>query len=311
MNGFPVLLVALGLAVAPPPPQGSHPPPAPTAVPEASSPERPVRSETLLAAGDIALCSDLSGAEGTARLLEASPGVIAPLGDLAYPDGREADFACFDRVWGRFKPRIRPALGNHEYHTPKAAGYFAYFGAVAGEPGQGYYSYDLGAWHVVVINSNCQEIGGCQAGSPQESWLRRDLAAHRGACTLAYWHHPLFSSGKKPSHAIHPEMKPIWQALYDAGATLVLNGHEHNYERFAPQDPEGRADPKRGIREIVVGTGGKDFDPLPTATPNSEVRRDDTFGVLKLTLSPDGYDWEFLPVAGKTFVDSGHGSCHP
>ena len=301
MKGFPIRVAACGLGVLAA---------ALAACTAGGVASKVARSETLLAAGDIALCSNLAGAEATARLLERLPGVIAPLGDLAYPDGGTGDFTCFDRTWGRLKSRIRPSPGNHEYHTPQAADYFAYFGPAAGEPGKGYYSYELGAWHVVALNSNCQEIGGCQAGSPQETWLRQDLATHKSACTLAYWHHPLFSSGEKPSHALHPELKPLWQALYQAGAEVILNGHEHNYERFAPQDPEGRPDPTHGLREIVVGTGGKDFDPLPGSSPNSEVRRDDTFGILKLTLAPEGYDWEFVPVAGGTFTDSGHGACH-
>jgi hypothetical protein len=272
---------------------------------------RPAGAATLLAAGDIALCSDLAGAQATARLLAARPGVIAALGDLAYPDGRSGDFACFDRTWGRFKERLRPTPGNHEYQTADAAGYFGYFGARAGEAGKGWYSYDLGAWHVAALNSNCQQIyGGCQSGSPQEQWLRRDLAAHPGSCVLAYWHHPLFSSGARPDHAEHPEMRAIWQALYEAGADVVLNGHEHSYERFAPQDPDGKADPRRGIREFVVGTGGKDFGTLPRQRPNSEIRHAGTFGVLDLTLSPSGYDWRFVPVAGSSFSDLGHGGCH-
>ncbi len=265
----------------------------------------------LVGAGDIAVCSDLSGAQATAKLLDGVPGTVFTLGDLAYPDGRPEDFAhCYDPTWGRHKARTRPSLGNHDYHTPKAAGYFGYWGDRAGDPGKGYYSYDAGAWHVVVVNSNCGEVGGCGAGSPQERWLRADLEAHPTRCALAYWHHPLFSSGVKPSHALHPEMRPIWQALYDAGAELVVNGHEHNYERFAPQSPDGSADSLHGIREIVAGVGGRSFDALVEPKPNSEVRSDDAFGVLKLTLHPDAYDWEFLPVPGRTFTDSGKGTCH-
>ncbi len=259
---------------------------------------------------DMATCKDLSGAEATAKLLDSIPGTVFTVGDNAYPDGSPSNFKeCYEPTWGRHKARTRPALGNHDHHTPHAAGYFEYFGAQAGDPGRGYYSYDLGTWHVVVIDSNCSEVGGCGVGSPQEQWLRADLAAHPARCTLAYWHHPLFSSGVEETHARHPEMRIIWQDLYDAGVELVLNGHEHNYERFAPQDPTGRAD-AHGIREIVVGTGGKDFNPLPRPFPNSEVRRADAFGVLKLTLRPDGYDWEFVPVAGGTFIDSGSGVCH-
>jgi hypothetical protein len=265
----------------------------------------------VVAAGDVAICSDLSGAQATAQLLEKIQGTVAVLGDLAYSNGTAKEFEdCYAPTWGRFKDRTRPAAGNHDYHTRHAEGYFAYFGPAAGEPGKGYYSYEAGAWHVVVINSNCSEVGGCEVGSPQEQWLRQDLAAHPAACTLAYWHHPRFSSGIKPSHALHPEMTPIWQALYDGGAEVVLNGHEHNYERFAPQDPTGKADPARGIRQFTVGTGGKDFDPLGNPFPNSEVRNWDTFGVLKLTLHPRSYDWEFIPVADKTFHDSGTGVCH-
>ena len=265
----------------------------------------------LVGAGDIAQCADLSGAEATAKLLDGIPGIVFTLGDHAYPDGRPEEFAnCYDRTWGRHKARTHPTPGNHDYHTPGAAGYYAYWGPAAGDPRQGYYSYEAGAWHVVVINSNCDAIGGCAAGSTQEQWLRADLAAHPAPCTLAYWHHPMISSGVKPSHALHPEMKPIWRALYDAGAELVINGHEHNYERFAPQDPEGRPDAARGIREIVVGVGGKDFDALVKPQPNSEVRNDSAFGVLKLTLHPKSYDWEFVPVSGATFRDAGSGVCH-
>jgi hypothetical protein len=271
----------------------------------------PAADAVLVGAGDIAHCPDLTGAQATAKLIDDIPGTVIALGDLAYPDGRAIDFAnCYEPTWGRHKARTRPSLGNHEYHTPHAAPYFAYWGDRAGEPDKGYYSYEAGAWHVVVLNSNCDEIGGCQAGSPQERWLRDDLKSHPSACTLAYWHHPLFSSGVKPSHARHPELRPLWQALYDAGAELVLNGHEHNYERFAPQDPEGRPDPERGIREIVVGVGGKDFDDLVTPTPNSEIRSDRAFGVIKLTLHATSYEWEFVPAPGRTFTDSGSGRCH-
>jgi hypothetical protein len=263
----------------------------------------------LLAAGDVAFCKSLDGAKATAAILQAHPGAtVAVLGDLAYGDGSSQEFSeCYGPTWGQFKDRTRPAPGNHDYHTPKAEAYFAYFGP-GSAPGKGYYSYDLGGWHVLSLNSNCTEVGGCGAGSPEEAFVKADLAAHPGVCVLAYWHHPLFSSGVKPAHALHPEMRPIWQDLYDAKAAVILNGHEHNYERFAPQNPEGAPDP-RGIREFVVGTGGKDFDPLGPGLPNSEVRRFDTFGVLQLTLHPKGYDWEFLPAAGGTFTDKGSGGC--
>jgi len=262
----------------------------------------------LVGAGDIAGCDNLPGAEGTAKLLDAIPGTVFGAGDFAYPDGSPEHFAkCYEPTWGRHKARTRPALGNHDYHTKGASGYFQYFGKAAGDPGKGYYSYDLGAWHVVALNSNCSEIGGCGSGSAQERWLREDLAAHPASCTLAYWHHPLFTSGR---HGNDNEMKPIWQALYEGGAEIVINGHDHDYERFAPQDANGRADSARGIREFVVGTGGKSLRPFETPVPNSEIRSSDAFGVIKLTLRPSGYDWKFVPVAGKTFTDSGSGVCH-
>lgn len=262
----------------------------------------------LIGAGDIADCSDLAGAEATAKLLEANPGTVMALGDLAYPNGTAADFKCYDKTWGRVKDRTRPAVGNHEFHSSGAAYYFQYFGAAAGDPKTGYYSYDLGSWHIVVLNSECEEIGGCGAGSPEEKWLRADLAAHPAGCTLAYFHKPRFSSGL--NHGNDPEVGAFWQALYDFNAELILNGHDHDYERFSPQDPNGNADPKRGIREFVVGTGGKNHREFGIHKANSEVRNNDTFGVLKLTLKATGYDWKFIPEAGKTFTDSGSGSCH-
>lgn len=262
----------------------------------------------LVGAGDIADCNGLSGAEATAKLLDEIPGTVMAVGDLAYPDGTKENFACYDRTWGREKSRTRPAVGNHEFHSSSATPYFDYFGAIAGDPKDGYYSYDLGSWHVIVLNSECDDVGGCNVGSRQEKWLRADLAAHPAACTLGYWHKPLFSSGDK--HGNDPEIKPLWQALYDANAEVVVNGHDHDYERFAPQNPDGAADPSRGIREFVVGTGGKSHRPFGSPKPNSELRNSDTFGVLKLTLSKNGYDWQFIPEAGKNFTDAGSGSCH-
>jgi hypothetical protein len=264
----------------------------------------------LVGAGDIASCDDLSGAEATAKLIEKIPGTVFVAGDLAYPDGSDEQFAkCYGPTWGRFKDRTRPAPGNHEYHSDGASGYARYFGAVAGDPKKAYYSYDLGVWHIIVLNSECGEAGGCEAASPQGQWLRKDLAQHSVACTLAYFHKPLFSSGAK--HGNDPEMKPLWQTLYAANADVVINGHDHDYERFAPQDPDGNADSKRGIREFVVGSGGKNSHrSFATPQPNSEVRNADTFGVLKLTLHSSGYDWEFVPQTGKSFHDSGSGTCH-
>jgi hypothetical protein len=266
------------------------------------------KDAVLIGAGDIADCSNLSGAEATAKLLEANPGTVMALGDLAYPNGTPEDFKCYDRTWGRVKDRTRPAVGNHEFHSAGATYYFRYFGAAAGDPKTGYYSYELGSWHVVVLNSECKEIGGCQAGSPQEKWLREDLAKHHTDCTVAYLHKPRFSSGL--NHGDDLEVTPLYQALYDYNAELVIAGHDHDYERFAPQDPNGKADPKRGLREFVVGTGGKSHREFGPQKPNSEARNNDAYGVLKLTLKPAGYDWKFLPEAGKTFTDAGSDSCH-
>ncbi len=283
---------------------------APSTASRTSSQPPAASDPALVGAGDIASCDDLSGAEATANLLDGIPGTIFTVGDNAYPGGTAEQFAnCYDKTWGRQKARTRPSVGNHEFHSSGATPYFGYFGAAAGDPKKGYYSYDLGAWHIAVLNSECVQLGGCQAGSAQEKWLRADLAAHPAACRLAYWHKPLFSSGEK--HGNDPEIRPIWHALYDAGVDVVVNGHDHDYERFAPQDPGGAADPVHGIREFVVGTGGKNSHrSFGASKPNSEVRNADTFGVLKLTLHPKSYDWEFVPEAGKTFHDSGHADCH-
>jgi len=259
----------------------------------------------LVGAGDIADCNTQDD-EATAALLASISGTVYTTGDNVYDYGTSAEFAnCYQPSWGLVKGRTFPSVGNHEYRTTGAGPYYAYFGAAAGKPGEGYYSYNLGAWHIIVLNSNCAEIGGCQAGSPQEQWLRKDLAANPTLCTLAYWHHPRFNSGK---HGNSPDMQGFWQALYDYGAELVLNGHAHSYERFAPQDPMGKADPD-GIQEFVVGTGGKDHSPIEVIQPNSEITNANTFGVLKFILHPASYEWEFVPVAGKTFTDSGNRSC--
>jgi hypothetical protein len=272
----------------------------------------PAKSEqpavVLLAAGDIADCTNLAGAEATAKILDENAGIVAAIGDLAYPDGTKENFKCYDQTWGRVKNRTRPAPGNHEFHSQGATFYFEYFGKEAGDPKEGFYSYDLGSWHIISLNSECVEIGGCNEGSREEKWLRADLAAHPATCTLAYFHKPLFSSGG--AHGDAPEIRPLYQALYDANADVILSGHDHDYERFAPQDPNGKLDRARGIREFVVGTGGKNHRPFGTPEATSEVRDTTTFGVLKLTLKPAGYDWKFIPEAGKSFTDSGSDSCH-
>jgi acid phosphatase type 7 len=262
----------------------------------------------LVGAGDIADCRDLSGAEATAKLLGKIPGTVMAIGDLAYPDGTKENFACYNKTWGLVRSRTRPAPGNHEFHASGATPYFDYFGTAAGDPQKGYYSYDLAAWHIVVLNSECVAVGGCEAGSPEEKWLRADLSAHPAACTLAYFHKPLFSSGG--AHGDDLQFKDFWQALYEAHADVIVNGHDHDYERFAPQDPNGATDPAQGIREFVVGTGGKNHRPFHATDKNSEMRNADAFGVLQLTLHSHAYDWSFIPEAGKSFTDSGSASCH-
>jgi acid phosphatase type 7 len=260
----------------------------------------------LLAAGDIGSCRS-GGDEATGALLAGVPATVAALGDLAYPRGTAEEFAdCYDPSWGPYRSRTRPAAGNHDFATPGAAPYFAYWGTLAGLAGAGYYSYELGKWHVVVLNSNCRFVS-CNPGSPQETWLRNDLALHRTACTLAYFHHPLFSS---TAGTATPGVRPLWQDLYDAGADVVLNGHAHNYQRFALQTPSGVADPSRGMREFVVGTGGNSHHLVGAPIPNQETVNDTTYGVLGLMLLETGYTWRFEPVAGGFFTDSGAGECH-
>ena len=274
---------------------------------------------TVVAAGDIACAptsayfnaglgtADLCRQASTADLIGqlGADAVLVP-GDVQYENGSYANFmASYDLSWGRYKSVTYPVPGNHEYGVPGAAGYFQYFGARAGDPQKGYYSFNLGGWHVVALNSNCAAVGGCGAGSPQERWLRDDLAAHPNRCTLAYWHHPLFSSGK---HGGNPATAALWSALTDAGAELALVGHDHHYERFAPQTAAGVADP-RGLRQFLVGTGGKSHYAVTGAKPNSEVRDGNTHGVLELKLAATGYSWRFVPAAGGTFTDAGSAAC--
>ena len=259
----------------------------------------------FVGAGDISDCGN-DNDEATAKLLDATPGTVFTLGDNVYSSGTDTEYAqCFDPTWGRHKARTKPSPGNHDYNTSGASGYYNYWGALAGPAGRGYYSFDLGSWHIISLNSEVS----MSAGSAQETWLRADLAASTKQCTLAYWHKPRFSSGT--NHGSLSSAQPLWQALYDFGAEIVLNGHEHNYERFAPQTPTGAADPAKGIREIVSGTGGEShYNDEGTPLANSEVFNGTTFGVLKLTLGAGTYSWQFIPVAGQSFTDSGSGSCH-
>ncbi len=272
---------------------------------------------SVVAAGDIA-CDpadpDYRGGSGTASrchqratsdlALALAPDAVLLLGDNQYLSGDYSAYqASFGPSWGRLQPRLRPAPGNHEYLTPGAFGYFNYFGQAAA---QGHYSFDLGDWHFVSLDSNCAEVGGCGRGSAEERWLRQDLAAHPGVCTLAYWHHPRFSSGP---HGDNPAYAAFWQALVDGGADLVLAGHDHDYERFAPQDASGMADAQRGLREFVVGTGGKDLYAFTHVSANSQVRLADRFGVLRLRLRDGGYNWEFVGEDGEV-ADAGSAPCH-
>jgi hypothetical protein len=266
----------------------------------------------IAAAGDIACPPGDEPQADECRQMDTSdilvglnPDAVLPIGDLQYENGSASSFAqSYDPSWGRLKAISRPVPGNKEYGTSGAAGYFGYFGSLAGDPSRGYYSWDIGTWHMIAINSNCSEVGGCGAGSPQETWLRADLAAHPDRCTLAYWHHPRFGSASSSS-----SMGPIWTALYQAGADVVLNGHSHVYEHFAPQSPSGAADPE-GLRQFTVGTGGVEFGDLGSIRPNTVARQNDTFGVLKMVLRGSSYTWEFLPVAGSSWTDSGTAACH-
>jgi hypothetical protein len=262
---------------------------------------------TLIAAGDITSCAVTSDS-ATATLVASIPGTVALLGDDAYEAGSAREYReCYDPTWGAFLDRTRPAPGNHEYVTSGAAGYFGYFGLRAGDPKLGYYAYDLGAWRLYALNSNCADIGGCTPGSPEVAWLKADLTAHPTHCVLAYWHHPRFSSGLHGSNAL---VAGLWDTLNAAGADIVLNGHDHDYERFAPMNDAGQVDAAGGIVEFVVGTGGMSHYPFAKILPASLVHDDVTFGVLDLTLSPGTWQSRFVPVAGKTFTDTASGSCH-
>ena len=263
-------------------------------------------SVVLVGAGDIADCSRTSDDSAAALVERLAPDAVFTAGDNVYTNGTATEYAnCYDPTWGRFKAKTHPAPGNHDYNTSGATGYYGYFGALAGDPTKGYYSYDLGAWHLIALNGEIST----SAGSAQEVWLKADLAASTKTCTMAYIHRPRFSAGY---HGSNSSMQPLWQDLYDAGAELYIAGHNHDYERFAPQDANGVADPVKGIREFVVGTGGAGSEAWSTTPPiaNEEVWANPTWGVLKLTLYPTSYTWQYIPVAGDSFTDSGSGSCH-
>jgi hypothetical protein len=268
---------------------------------------------TLYAAGDIAECrlrevSDTMASRTAERiateLATDSTARVLTLGDNAYPNGSADDYAkCYDPTWGRFKARTLPSPGNHEYHTPSATGYFDYFGALAGPQRRGYYSADIGAWHVISLNSN---LNGA-AQQAQLDWLKSDLAARPAGCALAFWHHPVFSSGGHGNNAV---MREAWRLLAAAGTDLVLSGHDHDYERFAPQDIDGNVDPQHGMRQFVIGSGGAQLTPLLIRRANSDTADNTSYGILKLTLNKTGYVWDFLPVANGSYTDHGTATCH-
>ena len=268
---------------------------------------RPARTAqepvTLLGAGDIADCGS-RGDELTAAILDSIPGTIFTTGDNAYPDGSRANFAdCFEPTWGRHKARIRPAPGNHDYHTRGASGYFDYYGAAAGEAGRGYYSYDLGEWHVVSLNT----VAAVGANSPQLRWLRADLNDNRRLCTVVYFHHPRFSSA---AHGGQRNLRALWDVLYEARVDIAMAGHDHTYERFAPQSANGRRELRKGVRQFVVGTGGRGPYRFYAPWPNSEFRHTGDPGLLVLKLHPERYDWEFVRASDRKVLDRGNQTCH-
>ncbi|MFZ6648571.1 metallophosphoesterase family protein [Undibacterium sp. TJN25] len=274
------------------------------------------KSVILYAAGDIADCKNKAAAEsmaaktaalvtsGLAGLGKDANAAVLTLGNNTYPVGTPDEFNdCYDGTWGKFLARTLPSPGNHDYAMPLGQGYYNYFGQQAGAGRRGYYSKDIGSWHIISLNSNLKD----EQFQAQLKWLQEDLKSTGRSCTLAFWHHPVYSSGGRGNNAV---MQPVWKMLYEARADLVLAGHDNNYERFAPQDAAGQRDDKKGMREFVVGTGGARLTPILLTKPNSELRDNSSYGVLKLTLNEKSYDWEFLPIAGQHLNDKGSSNCH-
>lgn len=298
MQRLLILVLAVGLAAC------SERPLQPSNIGDASGPaaDTSFSTEVFVGAGDIGRCGS-PGHEATARLLDRQPGTVFTTGDNAYPSGRPEDFRdCYNPTWGRHRARTRPVPGNHDYETPGASGYFGYFGSNAGPAGLGYYAYTLGAWRIIALNSEVL----ASAGSAQAAWLRSELQSTPTQCTAAYWHRPLFSSGP---HGDNQDMRDLFRLLYDAGVEFVVTGHDHLYERFARLDPDGRTDQARGIRQFTVGTGGGEIN-QPVFTKPSSAVIGTSWGVIRFELSPGSYRWQFLPVDGQAFQDSGFETCH-
>lgn len=265
----------------------------------------------IIIAGDIAECDDGDpGERQTAALVEQLSGIVVTAGDNVYAKGTLAEFRdCYGPTWGSFLDRTRPTPGNHDYYTPNASGYFEYFGDRAGPSGRGYYAFAAASWRVYSLNGGfCMTEEGCGPGTAQYEWLEEQLTARPTECVLAVWHEPRFSSGR---HGPNPEVDPLVRLLYREGAELVVNGHDHSYERFAPARPNGQVDRQHGLRQFISGSGGADhYVRGDQASPHSEVFDNTSYGVLRLKLKPGSYDWDFIPVEGSDFTDAGSGNCH-
>jgi hypothetical protein len=274
-------------------------------------PPPPLPAEVILAAGNIAKCTT-TGDDSTASLLDNLPGTVFALGDMAFPDGSAAAYAnCYEPSWGRHKARTYALLGNHEYDTGTAGASFDYFGDRVGPRDRGYYSFDLGNWHVVVLNVNDFTVDSLVpfSGTDQDRWLQADLAANSKQCTLAMWHSPRFFSSDTLGWTSNSYVKPVWERLYAGGVDVALNGQQHHYEHFAPLTPAGARDDKKGIRQFNVGTGGESSK-MPAVIAEYSEALTDVYGVLRLTLDYGTYSWEFVPVVPGQFSDTGTGTCH-
>jgi alkaline phosphatase len=285
----------------------------PSAAQLANTARLPKSGQRIVAVGDVACRPNKPQTLGSCHQVQTAraayqqnPSRVLLLGDIQYDNGALADYrASFAKAWAGMRKQWRPAPGNHEYNTPGAAGYYSFFGGRAGRGERGNYSFDVGAWHLIALNSNCA-IVGCGDNSAQVRWLRADLKRHKNRCVGAYWHHPRYSSG---THGDDPEVAPLWRELRKAGAEFVLSGHDHSYQRFAPQDENHRLAPRTGIRQFVAGTGGEDHTAIARHSANSEKAIADQFGVIVMDLRAKSYDWRFVNEAGKS-LDRGSDRCH-